>query len=723
MSALRSEISALKQTVSLGFKGMHEKAGILQASGSEGEKHIDKGREAWYIGKDESTMTEKLQTENRELKMKEPPIIVSAEEEISSLKSQITSLQEQLVPGAQDVHKDLVAQDADEGVTLLQGLVFERETEIRRLTELLEKVKSKADGEYKNSEEGRKKANDTCSTENVLAGDKREIKITESFVRFPLENEMPSLETQVTLLPQHAVSGAQDSSRAKDAEKEIILPKLHIFERDIEIDRLKESLLKENTRPYSEMTKSYGERKKADADNCSAGKMYADKEAEEKQKELAIRLGLKAEISALKSQIVLLQKGNGVQNETKVPRLFPQVSEEQTELNQLNKLLENERNRADSEAKKAKEGMQKASEAQKMVKTEKSRADEEQRHAAKERKRAEEASLQLERLRAEVEVLRSNLVSETFKYEETSKKLEIEKKKVIEEKQRTDNEITKAEENSRVLEMSKRHLVEEKSLADCLSLHMKGDRHGLGKLQEGIAEHASFTKNVEALGDDSVKKTGFRTGMLNSFPQLEVINRESGVSKVFMDCIQCRGLSKKLKEVKLKAKIEKKLLDTEMAKAEELRKVVGTYGGNGMLNKRQFEKLAHELEDSRCKTDELKKAVHDLMSSGVLVNPLVNNSRNTDTKRVKLLKKELKIGKMEVKHAKEVASLEKGRNLLLQQEIWRIKKECSRISDHFDSLEKCFSRDVGLDDPKHGHFRCKCRVLQYRKLASSILGI
>ncbi|KAL8146530.1 hypothetical protein AgCh_004310 [Apium graveolens] len=250
--------------------------------------------------------------------MEESAILVSAEEEISSLKSQITSLQKQLVPGAQDVHKDLV--------------VFERETEMRRLTvtELLEKVKNKADCEYKN-----------CSAENSLAGVKREIKIKELSVRFPMENEMPSLETQ-----EH------------------------------KINRLKESLLKENPRPYSEMTKSYGERKTDDADNCSAGKMDADKETEEKQKELAIRLGFKAEISALKSQIELMQK------------------------------MEFEfRQKADSEAEKEKEGMQKASEAQKIVKTEKSSADEERRLAAKERKRAEEASLQLGRLRAEVEVL------------------------------------------------------------------------------------------------------------------------------------------------------------------------------------------------------------------------------------------------------------------------------------------------------------------------------
>lgn len=285
------------------------------------------------------------------------------------------------------------------------------------------------------------------------------------------------------------------------------------------------------------------------------------------------------------------------------------------------------------------------------------------------------------------------MVSETLKFEETNKKLETEKQKVIEEKQCTENERTKAKENSRVLEMTKRHLVEKKSYAERLSLQKKDDRHGLGKLPEGIAE-------LKALGDDSVKNTGFRTEKLNRLPQLEVINRESGVSKLIIDCVQCRGLSKNLKKVKQKAKREKKLANTEMAKAEELRKVVGTYGGKAILDKRQFEELAHELEDNRCKTDELKKAIHELMSSGILVNPPVKNSTNTDTRRVKLLKKELKIGKMEVKHAKEVASLEKGRNLLLQQEMWRIKKECSRISDHFDSLEKCFSRDEGIDNLK-----------------------
>lgn len=283
MSSLRSEISALKQKVSLGSKDMREKAGILQASLSEGEKHIYNGSEAWNIGKDELAMGEKLQAENRELEMKELAIKVSAEKEISLLKSPITLLQQQLVPETQDVHKDLVAQHADEEVTLLQERIVERETEIYSLTELFEKVKNKADCDYKNSEEGRKKANDNCWAENVLEGDKREIKIKESFIRVPLENEMPSLESQLIHLQQHAVSGAQDSSRAEDAEKEIILLKLHISERDGEINRLKESLLKENTRPYSEMKKIDDERKKADPEKCSAGKLYADKEAEEKQ--------------------------------------------------------------------------------------------------------------------------------------------------------------------------------------------------------------------------------------------------------------------------------------------------------------------------------------------------------------------------------------------------------------------------------------------------------
>lgn len=683
MSALRSEIFTLKQKANLGPKGMSENGGILQTSVLEGEKHIYKGNGAWNIEKDELAMVEKLQAENkRELEMKEMAIKVHLEDEISSLKSQIKSLQQQLVPGAQDVH-NLVTQDADKEVTPLQERGSDRETEIYCLTELPTKKKNKADCESKQAEDGREKANGECWAENVLSGYKREINVEESSMRVMLEIEISSLKSQVKLLQQHAVSGAQDLnriSRAEDAQKEIILLKSHISERDIKISQLKESLRQENMRLYSEMTKNDEEMKKADAEICSAGKMDADKEAEEKQKELAIRLGLEAEISALKSRIVLLQQENGLRNEKK-------VSEEQTDINQLKKLLEKERNRADSEV-KAKEGMQKALEAQKIVKNKNIRADEERRLADIERKRFEEATLELVRLRDEVQVLRSNKISETLMFKETNKKHEIEKQKVIEEKQCADYEITKAAKRSRLLDMTKRHIVEE-------------DRHSLGKLEDKIAEHASFMKNVKALGDNSVKNTEFRAGKLKSLPQIEVINRESEVSKFVMDCVQCRGFSNKLREIKQKAKRGKKLAAFEMAKAEELRKVVESYGEKVMVDKRQVEELAHELEDNRCKTDELKKAIHELMSSGTLVNTLVNNSTNTDTTRIKLLKKELKIGKMQVKHAKEVASLEKGRNFLLQQEIWRIKKECSRISDHFDSLDKCFSsKDVGIDDLK-----------------------
>ncbi|KAL1827319.1 uncharacterized protein LOC108205799 isoform X2 [Daucus carota subsp. sativus] len=449
------------------------------------------------------------------------------------------------------------------------------------------------------------------------------------------------------------------------------------------------------------------ERGKVDAEKCSSEKMCADKEAEDKQKELATRHGWEAEVSALKSQIVLLQQGMAVQNETNVPRLFQaQLSEEHAKINQLKKLLEKERHRADSEAKKAKEAMRKASEAQKMVMTQKSRADEERRLAAIERK---EATVQLEKLRAEVEFLRSNLVSETLKFEETNKKLETEKQKVIEEKQRADNEMAKAEEKSRLLEMSERHIVEEKSRSDCLSQKIEEDRHSLRKLQEEIAKYAPVTKNVKAPCGDSVENTVFRTGKLNNLPQLEVISKESGVSKLIRDCVQCRGLSKKLKEAKQKARREKKLANSEMAKAEELRKIVETFGRNAMVNRRQAEELAHELEGNRCKTDEPK---NEFMSSGILINPRVNNNTNTDPRTVKLLKKELKICKMQVKHAKEVASFEKSRNLLLQQEIRRIKRECSRISDHFDSLDKCFSSQNKCDVSRERGLNLKRKFLE-----------
>lgn len=71
------------------------------------------------------------------------------ENEISVLKSEITQVKQKA---------SINAADRDQAVRLLQDRVSEREKEINRLKELLEKEKKRADTERKNADGENKKA-------------------------------------------------------------------------------------------------------------------------------------------------------------------------------------------------------------------------------------------------------------------------------------------------------------------------------------------------------------------------------------------------------------------------------------------------------------------------------------------------------------------------------------------------------------------------------------
>lgn len=719
--ALKSDILSLKQKVSSGAEDVGEEVVLLRACVAEGEKEINrlkehlekeqmradsetkkvkaelkkteaelkKANEAWKTAKVEKARDEKLQEDNeKEMKVKESAFQASLENEISGLKSQITLLQQQ-------------AQDMEEEVTLLQAHAGEKETEINRLKELLQIENKRADSVKKKSEEERKKADaEICRAEKLQAENEREEKAKGQAMRVALENEISALKSHILVLQQKAGSDAQD------VDNDEPLLKACVSEKETEINQLKELLEKEKTRADFEKKKADEEKKKANeisdklkAEKSRAEKVLADNEKEVKAKEMAMKLSLENEISALRSQILVLQQGIGVRDVDKEVNLLQErVSKGEAEINQLRGLLEKERTRAEFEKKKFETEKEKANEAQKTLKAEKSRADEERKLAAVEGKKAEEARHQLERLSVEADDLRSKLVSETLKFQQANEKLDTEKQKVIKEKRRADLEMAKVEEQRKLSEINRRRVVEEKSRADCLSQQLEEGIRRLEKLQD-IAKHLSSTKLVEAPGNLSIKQMNLETAKLKGRPQLEMMKIEAGAPKLVLDCLKCEELIKKLEDVKQKANREKKRADSEMRKAEEQKKVLEAYEQKAMVEKNRAGQLAQELEDNRRKTGELKEELQELVSSRTLVDPCVSKYMNTEATRRKLLRKELKLEKMQVKHAKQVANLEKGRNVLLQREILRLKEEFSQISNHLDTLDKCFSYgDVGIDD-------------------------
>ncbi|KAK1377362.1 hypothetical protein POM88_033555 [Heracleum sosnowskyi] len=735
ISALRSEISSLKQKVadSEWEKEMSILKDQLQKEQKMAEIELNKANEALQTAKAEMARVEKLHADNeREMKVNESTIRVSLENEISCLKSQITVLQQQTVSAAQDANKE---------ATLLQECVSGQREEINRFKELLQIEKDRADSEKKKAEEAREKADDDkYRAEKVLSERETELRVKESAVRLSLEDEISSLKSQIALLQEPAVLGAQDvnkdinllrdcisnkekeinqlhellqiekdradfernkaeEERKKVDEKRVWAEKLIAenerkmkikesavrlpleneisslksqinlcgSERETEINRLKKLLQKEEKRADSE-------KKKAETEKCRADKVLADSEITLKEKEQAVRLSLGAEISALESQIHLLQQEITVRDEKKEVNLYQSlVSEKEAEINQLKQLAEKERTRAESEKKTAEAGKKKVYESQKIAKTEKSRANEERRLADIERKKAEEAGLQLEMLRDEVHDLRANLELEALKVQQANEILETEKQKVMTERQRADMEMAKAEEQSKLLETTRKEMAEERARSDSSSLQLEEDRGRIMKLQKEIAELVSSRNTGKDAGDLSIEHLG-----------LEAVKLKGG-PKMVLNCLQCEELIKKLKDVKQEAKREKERADSEMRKAK-------------METDRCLE-LADELEDNRCKTEKLKKEMQELVSSGKPVVTVERKKRNSDTTNMKLLKKSLKLERMQTNHAKQVASLERDRNILLQQEIRRIKEAFSGITDQLDILDKCSSHgDVGIND-------------------------
>ncbi|KAM7505759.1 hypothetical protein LguiB_004663 [Lonicera macranthoides] len=728
ISDLKSEILSLQQKGGSGVEDVHEEVTLLKARVSEGEAEtsrlkdllekerkradsqkkkaeaeVKKTNEAYQNAKAEKSRADK----EREDKLKESAKRISLEKEISSLKTQILSLQEKESLGNQEV---------DEEITLLRARISEGEAETSRLKDLLEKERMQADSQKKKAEAEEKKTDEACQNakaEKSRADKEREEKLKESAKRISLEKEISSLKSEILLLQQKEGSGKQE------ADEEITSFRARMSEWEAETSRLKDLLEKERMQSDSEKKKAEAEEKKTNeaCQNAKVEKIRADKEREEKLKESAKRISLEKEISSLKSQILSLQKkeGSGKQEvDEEITLLRAQISQGEAEISRFKQLLDEERMRADyekkkaeTEKKKAEAEKKKANEAWEILKAEKGRADEERRLASIEGKKAEENRLQLERLKAEVDEAQLKLVLETAKSEEAKKKFAAEREKAIKEKKRADAEMAKAEEQRKLAEINRMKSMEEKSCAEHLSQQLEEEKWRIERLQKQIVELVSSRQTVEARADLTVKQMNAGTEKVKDGLQLKMLKRQTGESRLSLECLKSEEAKKGLEEARQKAKHKKKLADSEMSKAEEQRKVAEAFREKAKEEKNRADQLAQQLKDHKQRIEELQKEIQEHVSSRRLVEPPVvplDENINAENARMKLLRKQLKFERMQVKHAKEVAKLEQGRNSLLQHELCRLKQEFLQFSDRLKILDSCFSHgEVGIDLAKTGN--------------------
>ncbi|EOY25696.1 Maternal effect embryo arrest 22, putative [Theobroma cacao] len=556
--------------------------------------------------------------------------------------------------------------------------------------------------------------------EQARAKVEKEGREKESALRVSLENELCALKSEISNLKQKGVSDAEDKT------DEMKLLKAIVSDREKEINWLKELVEKEKKRADLEKKNAAAEKRKAaeaskDAETekgkGSEERRLADierKKAEDYRTQLE---ALRKEVNEAKSKLV--------SEKSKFDKATKQLQEEKKKTVEQRKRADLYMAKAEEQRKIAEETMKKAAEARKRADLEIDQAEEQRKIAEETKKKAVEARKHADMEMAKVEEKRK-LAEETKK---KGKLAEETKKKAVEERKHADMEIAKAEEQRKLAEETKKkaveerkranlevanvgeqkkiaeatkEAVEEKLHADNLFKQLEEARRRNGELEKKLHELSGSRNLVEGPFDQPDRKTSAEAATKKT-AELEVLMKDADKSKAVSKLLHSEEVEKE------KAIFERKRADSEMRKAEKKRKLVEENTKKAMEEKLRADHLLKQLEDARLKIDELKKQMNELSSSRKTVDALVFSSDkgiSAEVAKVKLLKKQLKFEKQRVKHAKDVAKLEKSRSNLLQQKVGCMKLELVQFINRFDALDKCFSTPTeGIDDmEKAGDF-------------------
>ncbi|KAI3714127.1 hypothetical protein L1987_72717 [Smallanthus sonchifolius] len=453
-----------------------------------------------------------------------------------------------------------------------------------------------------------KMQNDSLKLKNAYEEEKlqtdheRKEKEKESTARVSLENEITALKAEILSLSQKGGSASENVS------EELELLKGRVFDKEKEINCLQEEKNRataEKSRIEQELSNLKiqllnveTEKKKLMQDLQKEKKRADEKSTTAKTKQ--------AEVEVLKAE----KKNNDLCS------LQSEKQNLETEIGRLKELLENERKRADCEAKKAETEKKNAHRVKEMLKAEQSRTGEQRKLVDVETKKIEEFELQLQRAKCEADEAKSKLVSEGLKFKEANKKLEAEKKKSIKEKK-------KAEEQQKIAEMSTKHALVEKHNAVRLQQQLEDCQNKYDKLKKDME---NYEANMKIHGQ----------------------------------------VKQKTNPVRNNADLDKEI---ENKKAAEMYKL------QAMKEKSRADKLAQQLEDAKKGTKNEHKVIQDLVSFENL-----SDTMKAKSAEMKLLKKRLKLEKARVKHYIQVAELEKKCKKTVEEELHRLKLEFTRFS-------------------------------------------
>ncbi|XWS13515.1 hypothetical protein CRYUN_Cryun36dG0043700 [Craigia yunnanensis] len=526
--------------------------------------------------------------------------------------------------------------------------------------------------------------------EQARSKEEKEHREKELALRVSLENELSAQKSKIFNLKQKGVSEVEDKT------EEIKLLKASVSDRRKEINWLKELVENEKKRADLEKKKAAEASKHAETEKGKAGEEHRLADIERKKAE-----DYRTQLEALRKEV----------NEAK-SKLVSEKSkfdEETKQLQEEKKKAVEERKRADLEMAKAKEQRKIAEETKKKAVEERKHADLQMAEAEEQRKIAEETMKKAVEVRkcADFEMVEA----------EEQRKIAEETKKTVEDRKCAVMEMAKVEEQRKIAEATNKKAVEEKSHADSLTKQLEEARRRNEELEKKLHELSRSRNLGEGPFDQPDRNTSTAAPKTKERAQLEVLKEDADKSRAVSESLQ-------FEEVEKENGSERKQADSEMRKARKKRKLVEVNTEKAMDGKHCGDRLPKQLEDARLKINKLQKQINELSSSRNLVDALVVSSEkgiSAEVAEVKLLKKQLKFEKKRVKHAKDVARLEKSRSNLLQQEVGCMKLELIQFLNRLDALDKCFSTPAGgIDDmEKAGDFAS----MQWSKLKKKLCNL
>ncbi|KAI3693625.1 hypothetical protein L1987_76573 [Smallanthus sonchifolius] len=378
--------------------------------------------------------------------------------------------------------------------------------------------------------------------EKLQTDHERKEKEKESAARVSVENEITALKAEILSLSQKGGSVSENES------EELILLKGRVFDKEKEINCLQE-----------EKNRAKAEKSRIEQELSNIKTQLLNVETEKKKLMQDLKKEKKRADEMLKTAKTKQAEVEVLKVEKKNNDLCLLESEKQnleTEIGRLKELLENEKKRADCEAKKAETEKKNAYRVKEMLKAEQSRAGEQRKIVDVETKKIEEFELGLQRAKCEANEAKSKLVSEGLKFKEANKKFEAEKKRSIKEKK-------KAEDQQKIAEMSTKHALEEKHNAARLQQQLEDCQNKYDKLKKGME---NYETNMKIHGQVQQKTNPVRNS-------------------------------------------------ADLAKETTNKKAAEMYKLQAMKEKSRANKLAQQLEDTKKRTKNEHKVIQDLVSS------------------------------------------------------------------------------------------------------------